>query len=317
MKVVRQKILIIDDTPANIQILHAVLGDTYSIFFANTGREGIAMARKELPDLILLDIMMPGMDGYAVCRELKGEALTRQIPLIFITAMSTVEDETKGLELGAIDYITKPFSPPIVKARVKNHLELKRHRDLLQKATIELDKKNLALNLLAKEDALTGLANRRYFNEVLASEIKRAIRSRQLLALLLCDVDFFKNYNDHYGHVAGDKCLQAIGKILLQTFKRAGDLPARYGGEEFVVILPDTPPGHAGLLAEKLRQNMMTQALPHAFSAAAEVVTLSFGVVEAEPNSERTAEWYINKADKALYQAKEGGRNQVIGVSFA
>jgi len=316
MKVVRQKILIIDDTPANIQILHAVLGEAYSIFFAASGREGITMARKELPDLILLDIMMPGMDGYAVCRKLKGEALTRHIPLIFITAMSTVEDETKGLELGAIDYITKPFNPPIVKARVKNHLELKRHRDLLEKVTIELDKKNLALNLLAREDALTGLANRRYFNEVLASEIRRAQRSGQLLSLILGDVDFFKNYNDHYGHIAGDKCLQAIGLILLKTFKRAGDLPARYGGEEFVVIFLDTPPGHAGFLAEKLRQKMMAQAIPHAFSAAADVVTLSFGVVEAQPSKERNAEWYINEADKALYRAKESGRNQVNIVSF-
>lgn len=317
MKVVQQKILIIDDTPANIQILHAVLGDDlYSIFFAASGREGMKMARKELPDLILLDIMMPEMDGYAVCAELKREALTRQIPIIFITAMSTVEDETKGLELGAIDYITKPFNPPIVKARVKNHLELKRHRDLLEKLTIELDKKNLALNLLAREDALTGLANRRYFNEVLASEIRRAQRSHLLLSLILCDVDFFKNYNDHYGHIAGDKCLQAIGHLLLETFKRAGDLPARYGGEEFVVILPDTPADHAGLLAEKLRLGMMAEALPHAFSTVADVVTLSFGVVEAQPSRERNAEWYINEADKALYRAKERGRNQVDIVSF-
>ena len=317
MKVVRQKILIIDDTPTNIQILHAVLGEAYGTFFATSGREGIAMAQKELPDLILLDIMMPDMDGYAVCAELKGDPRTGQIPLIFITAMSTVEDEMKGLELGAIDYITKPFSPPIVKARVKNHLELKRHRDLLEKVTIELDKKNMALNLLAREDALTGLANRRYFNEVLASEIKRALRSRQLLSLILCDVDFFKNYNDHYGHVAGDKCLQAIGHILLHTFKRAGDLPARYGGEEFAVILPDTSSSNAGLLAEKLRQQMMAHALPHAFSTAAAVVTLSFGVIEAQPSRERDAEWYINEADKALYRAKEKGRNQVEIVSFA
>ena len=316
MEDVRQKILIIDDTPANIQILHAVLGDAYSIFFATSGREGIELAAKELPDLIFLDIMMPEMDGYEVCRQLKGDPLTRQIPIIFITAMSTVEDEAKGLELGAIDYITKPFSPPIVNARVKNHLELKRHRDLLEKVTIELDKKNLALNLLAREDALTGLANRRYFNEVLESEITRAQRSRQLLSLILCDVDFFKNYNDHYGHVAGDKCLQVIGQLLLRTFKRASDLPARYGGEEFAVIFPDTPPGNAGLITEKLRQGMMAQAIPHAFSTVAEVVTISIGMVEAPPNKERNAEWYIQAADKALYQAKERGRNQVVIVSF-
>ncbi|MBE0504240.1 MAG: diguanylate cyclase [Desulfuromonadales bacterium] len=315
MENTRQKILIIDDTPANILIMHAVLGATYQTFFTTSGREGIKMARQELPDLILLDVMMPEMDGYEVCRELKAEPLTRRIPVIFITTMSDVEDEMKGLELGAIDYIIKPFSPSIVNARIKNHLDLKRYRDLLEKATNELDEKNQALNLLAREDALTGLANRRHFNEVLESEIKRAVRSRQLVALILCDVDFFKNYNDHYGHVAGDKCLQAIGQLFSGTFKRSGDLPARYGGEEFAVIIPDSPPGTALQLAEKLRQGMMTQALPHAFSAVAGVVTLSFGLVEAQPTRERNAEWYINRADQALYRAKESGRNRIEASS--
>jgi diguanylate cyclase (GGDEF)-like protein len=316
MEAERQNILIIDDVPANIQIMHAVLRDDYTVFFATSGRDGIRMAQKELPDLILLDIMMPDMDGYEVCTKIKSDPLTREIPVIFITAMSNMEDEMKGLELGAIDYITKPVSPPIVKARVKNHLELKRHRDALEKLTIELDKRNLELNLLAREDALTGLANRRYFNEVLEAEIKRASRSRQILSLILCDVDFFKNFNDHYGHVAGDKCLQAIGQVLLRTFKRASDLPARYGGEEFAVIISETLRGNAGQLAEKLRQRMIAQAMPHAFSAAAEYVTLSFGVVEAQPTSERNAAWYINEADKTLYRAKENGRNQVALVSF-
>jgi diguanylate cyclase (GGDEF)-like protein len=312
----RQKILIIDDTPANIQILNEFLQCDYDIFFSTNGQNGILIAQREVPDLILLDIMMPEMDGYEVCTKIKADPLTRQIPVIFITAMSNPEDEAKGLDSGAIDYITKPVSAPIVKARVKNHLELKRHRDILEKLTIELDIKNRELNLLVRKDALTGLANRRYFDEVLDSEIKRAIRSRQLLSLILCDVDFFKSYNDHYGHVAGDKCLQAIGKVLHHHSKRVSDLPARYGGEEFAVIFPDTPPGNAGLLAEKLRQGMITQAIPHACSAAAEVVTLSFGVVEAPPTRERNAAWYINAADKALYQAKENGRNQVVIVSL-
>lgn len=307
----RKKILIIDDTPANIQIIHAVIGSTYQTFFATSGREGINLARQELPDLILLDVMMPEMDGYEVCRELKAEPLTHHIPVIFITTLGDVEDERKGLELGAIDYIIKPFSPPIVIARIKNHLELKSYRDLLEKATLELDEKNLALNLLAREDALTGLANRRHFNEVLDAEIKRALRSRQLLALILCDVDFFKNYNDHYGHVGGDKCLQAIGQLFTATFKRSGDLPARYGGEEFAVIIPASSPGTALHCAEKLRQGMMAQALPHAFSAVAEVVTLSYGVVQAHPTRERNAEWYINQADQALYRAKQNGRNRI------
>jgi len=316
METDRQKILIIDDTRANIQIMHAVLLDSYTIFFATNGQDGLRLAQQELPDLILLDVMMPEMDGYEVCAKIKNDPLIRQIPVIFITAMSEEEDEAKGLEAGAVDYITKPVSAPIVKARVKNHLELKRHRDMLEKLTVELDIKNRELNLLARKDALTGLANRRYFDEILDAEIQRAFRSRQLLSLILCDVDFFKSYNDHYGHVAGDKCLQAIGEIMRQSFKRISDLPARYGGEEFAVIFPDTPPGNAGLMAEKLRQAMLEQALPHAFSAAAEFVTLSFGVVEALPTREMDAEWFINAADKALYQAKENGRNQVVKVEY-
>jgi len=312
----RQKILIIDDTPANIQILNEFLQQDYAIFFSTNGPDGVRIAQQELPDLILLDIMMPEMDGYEVCAKIKTDPLTRQIPVIFITAMNAEEDEAKGLDAGAIDYITKPVSAPIVKARVKNHLELKRHRDELKKLTMELDKKNQELNMLAREDALTGLANRRYFDEVLDAEIKRASRSGQLLSLILCDVDFFKSYNDHYGHVAGDRCLQAIGKVLLQNFKRVSDLPARYGGEEFAVIFPDTPPGNAGQLAEKLRQEMIAHAIPHAFSTTAEFVTLSFGVVEALPTRERNASWFINAADKALYQAKENGRNQVVKAEY-
>lgn len=312
----RQKLLIVDDTPANVQILHEVLHGDYDIFFATSGPDAIRIAQQELPDLILLDIMMPVMDGYAVCAAIKADPHTRQIPVIFVTAMRSEGDEAKGLECGAIDYITKPVSPPIVKARVKNHLELKRYRDALEKLTVELDKKNAELNIHAREDALTGLANRRYFNEVLDAEIRRAGRFHHLLSLILCDVDFFKSYNDHYGHIAGDKCLQAIGQILSGTFKRVSDLPARYGGEEFAVIIPDTPPGKARLLVEKLRQGMRTHAIPHAYSAAAELVTLSFGLVEAHPTRERDAEWYINEADKALYRAKENGRNRVELVSF-
>jgi diguanylate cyclase (GGDEF)-like protein len=312
----RQKILIVDDTPANIQLLNAFLQDDYTIFFSTNGQDGIRIAQRELPDLILLDIMMPKMDGYEVCANLKADPRTWQIPVIFITARNRLEDEAKGLDFGAIDYIIKPISPPIVKARIKNHLELKRHRDTLERLSLELEIKNQELSLLARGDALTGLANRRHFNECLDVEIKRAIRSGQTLSLILCDVDFFKNYNDNYGHVAGDKCLQTVGQILRDNFKRINDLSARYGGEEFAVIFPDTSTGKAGMLAEKIRQEMINQAIHHDFSEAGDVVSLSFGVVEAKPTVERTAEWFINEADKALYQAKATGRNRVVTASF-
>lgn len=312
----RQKILIIDDTPANIQVLNEFLRAEYAIFFATNGGEGIRIARRELPDLILLDIMMPEMDGYAVCRIIKADPHTRQIPVIFVTAMDSQLDEARGLELGAIDYITKPVSPTIVKARVRNHLELKRHRDMLGAMTVELERKNRELALLAREDSLTGLANRRQFDAILAAEIKRARRFRQILSLIMCDVDHFKNYNDHYGHPAGDECLRTIGRILSGVFKRASDLPARYGGEEFAVIFPDTPPGNAAFLAEKLRSELAEHAIPHACSDAAGFVTLSLGVVSAHPCEERTASWFISEADKALYRAKESGRNRVVMASY-
>jgi len=307
----RQKILIVDDTLANIEILHKVLQGDYEVFFAKSGRDGLRVVKREMPDLILLDIMMPVMDGYQVCAQLKADPQTRDIPVIFVTAMGSEEDERKGLDCGAIDYLTKPISPPIVRARVRNHLELKRNRDLLEALGRELTDKNLELEKLARQDVLTGLANRRHFNEVLDAEIKRAIRTDLPLSLILCDVDFFKSYNDHYGHLAGDQCLRVIGEILLSTFKRAGDLPARYGGEEFAVILPDTPLVKAELLAEKLRRRVIEQAMPHAFSEVLEFVSFSVGVVGAQATKERNAEWFIGAADRAMYGSKENGRNRV------
>lgn len=312
----RQKILIVDDTLANIEILHKILQDDYDIFFAKSGADGVRIVKKEMPDLILLDIMMPDMDGYQVCAQIKGNPDTAGIPIIFVTAMVNDEDETKGLDCGAIDYITKPISPPIVKARVRNHLELKRNRDLLQGLAVELGEKNRKLEILAHEDALTGLSNRRHFNEVLDAEIKRALRTGQFLSLILCDVDFFKKFNDRYGHVAGDKCLQAIGEIMRVSFKRAGDLPARYGGEEFAAILPDTTPESGAHLAELLRREMLAFALPHADAGECGLVTLSVGVVGGRATRNRDAEWFINQADEALYRSKANGRNQVTAVKY-
>jgi diguanylate cyclase (GGDEF)-like protein len=313
----RHKVLIVDDTTANIEILYKILHGDYDVFFAKNGRDGIKVVQREMPDLILLDIMMPEMDGYQVCTQLKADPLTASIPIIFITAMGSEEDETKGLDCGAIDYLTKPISPPIVRARVRNHLELKRSRDSLVSLGRVLVDRNLELKKLAREDGLTGLANRRHFNEILEAEIKRAFRTRQFLSLILCDVDYFKRFNDHYGHVAGDKCLQVIGATLLSTFMRAGDLSARYGGEEFAVILPETTPDNAVKLAEKLRQKIIAQSIPHAHSEASEVVSFSIGVVGAQVIRERNAEWFISAADKALYFSKENGRNRVTAAEVS
>ena len=306
----RQKILIVDDTPANIEILYSILKGEYDVLFAKNGGDAIRIVQQQLPDLILLDIMMPGMDGYQVCRLLKSDPLTARIPVVFVTAMTKEEDEAMGLHLGAIDYLTKPISPPIVLARVKNHLQLKRSSDLLEQLTAELEEKNRALEVLARVDGLTGVANRRHFDEMLKQEVQRAMRNGRYLSLILCDIDFFKKYNDHYGHVAGDKCLQALGELLKGSFKRAGEVPARYGGEEFVVVLPDTTPEVAEGLGERLRRMLQEKALPHEASELG-VVTVSVGVSGGLVARGQEAEWFIKEADRALYFAKSGGRNRV------
>jgi len=315
----RQRILVVDDTPANIEILYKILKGDYDVLFAKSGADGLRLVKREAPDLILLDIMMPEMDGYQVCAALKGNPETARIPVIFVTAMGGEEDESKGFESGAIDYITKPISPVIVKARVKIHLELKRSRDLLEQLTVELGRKNDELEVLARKDALTGLANRRHFNEVLDAEIKRAKRTGQHLSLILCDVDYFKKYNDLYGHLAGDKCLSMVGEVMRECFKRAGDLTARYGGEEFAVILPETPSDIGVQLAERLCRELIKQALPHEGNLPPGVVTLSAGVVGVRVTHERDADWLIGEADRALYFSKENGRNRVTarGDDFA
>lgn len=310
----KQKILIIDDTPANIQLINEILRDNYRIYFATTGAEGLEIAARELPDLILLDIMMPGMDGYQICARLKGAEATRRIPVIFVTAMGSIEDEARGLEAGAIDYLTKPISPPIVKIRVDNHLELKRYSDELESLSKELARKNEQLELLARQDFLTGLANRRRFNEAMDIEIRRANRHGEIFSLIMGDIDFFKRYNDYYGHLAGDKCLQMVGETMLKLFRRGDDLPARYGGEEFAVLLPGTADDTALRLAESLRLEIAARAMPHACSDAADCVTLSLGVVTARVIAGRTPEWFTARADEALYRAKDEGRNRVSSI---
>ena len=193
MQPTRHTILLVDDAAANLEALNAVLGADYELIFATSGQEAIDLAREQLPDLILLDVMMSGMNGYQVCRKLKDDDQTRGIPVIFVTSMDHEEDEAAGLDAGAIDYLAKPIRASIVKARVRNHLELKRARDLLESLSIT--------------DTLTGLANRRQFDAVLEAETRRAIRSMSHVGLLMCDLDHFKAYNDYYGHPAGDWCL--------------------------------------------------------------------------------------------------------------
>jgi diguanylate cyclase (GGDEF)-like protein len=294
----KQTVLIVDDTPANIKLLSVVLGRAHELLFAVSSREALELAAAQTPDLILLDVMMPEMDGYEVCAQLKADPRTRSIPVIFVTAMSREEDEAKGLEVGGIDYITKPYSAPIVRARVRNHLELKRYRDFLEN--------------LSATDGLTGIPNRRRFDEFLDCEWRRTMRSQLPLSLIMLDLDFFKAYNDHYGHLAGDDCLRQVAEALAGGVRRPADLVARYGGEEFVCVLPETEMSGARQVAQQLWEKVGALQIPHAYSSVSEHVTISAGVATLTPAVGQKLTDIIARADAQLYVAKRSGRNQVV-----
>lgn len=298
----RAKLLIIDDEPANLQILGHILRDEYDIVIAVNGTQAIKRAIAAAPNLILLDIRMDGMDGYEVCQHLKNDPNTSTIPIIFVTAMTDEDDEVRGLELGAVDYISKPYRPAILKARVRIHLELERQRVLLDQ--------------LSAQDCLTGLSNRRGLEIFLEQHWRHAVRYDEELSIIFMDIDCFKQYNDNYGHVAGDQCLKEIAGILTNAINRSTDLIARYGGEEFVCVLPKTDLESALKVAERLRSEVLAQALRHEFSSAHNCVTLSFGVTASYPaQTKQTPSELLIAADKMLYQAKQQGRNRIVSIA--
>ncbi|MGQ9364734.1 diguanylate cyclase [Azospirillum sp. ST 5-10] len=299
----RPKVLVVDDVPSNVQVLSRILKDEHEIYFATDGARALDLVQAQLPDLVLLDIMMPGMDGYEVCSRIKANPATRGIPVIFVSARGEVEDETRGLEVGAIDFITKPISPPIVKARVRNHILLKRQADTLRQ--------------LSFLDGLTGIANRRRFDEVLLREWRRCGRSQSPLSAIMIDVDHFKPYNDLCGHHAGDTCLRAVARLLDERMHRPADLVARYGGEEFVCLLPETDADGAARVAETLRAAVEGQAIPHPQSPVVPHVTVSLGHATLIPLADEPPGRLLALADEYLYAAKRSGRNRAVGGSGA
>lgn len=294
-------ILLVDDAPTNIQMLNETLKDGYHLFFATNGRDALRIASESLPDLILLDVIMPEMDGYEVCRTLKGDPLLRDIPIIFITAMNQQEDEAVGLELGAVDYIAKPFNPTIVRLRIRNQIELKRQRDLLTR--------------LSHLDGLTGIPNRRALDDALGREWRRGSRSLRPLSLLMIDIDYFKAYNDSCGHLAGDDCLRAVAQSLKVSLWRAADFVGRYGGEEFLAILPETDETGALVVANEILEGVGTLTIPHPASPLGSQVTISIGCATAVAQREEQPECLLQAADKALYQAKQEGRNRIASAA--
>ena len=291
------RLLIVDDDPNNVRLLASIFDQDYDILFALNGLEAIDISLRERPDLIILDVMMPDLDGYTVCKTIKNHPHTKDIPIVFLTAHCDAEEEIRGLEMGAADFISKPFYPKIVKIRVSNQIELKYAREKLTK--------------LAITDGLTGIANRRYFDDQLAHEWTRARRLNQTLAIAMIDVDWFKKYNDHYGHQGGDDCLRQVANVLSNVAKRDSDFVARYGGEEFAIILPMTQAENALELSKNICLALSNLELPHALSDFGHV-TLSVGVAVGCPKQNSTPHNLLVNADKALYTAKEKGRNRAV-----
>jgi len=290
-----QRVLIVDDEPANVHSLAAALGSSYDLRFATDATRALELAAHVPFDLILLDVVMPNMDGFDVLRRLKADENTRAIPVIFVTSMGEVADEELGFTLGAVDYITKPASAPLVRARVRTHIELKRQRDLLEQRALL--------------DPLTGIANRRGFDEALERRWRHAVRDNSSLLLVLIDVDLFKQYNDHYGHAAGDDCLKRIASVLHTTFAQAGELAARIGGEEFALLLPG---GDVPARARQLLQSVRELQLPHACSSAGACVSVSAGALETAPKVHASGRALLEAADELLYQAKRSGRARCV-----
>ena len=294
----KQKILIVDDTKINLAILTDVLKDDYVVVTASSGEQALDLIFSgTLPDLILLDVIMTGISGYDVCKRLKLSPQTKDIPVIFITGKISVEDEIYGFKLGAVDYISKPFSPVIVKARVNTHSELKKHRDYLEN--------------LSYLDGLTGIFNRRKFDEHLCEQICSCSNKQRELSLIILDIDYFKAFNDLYGHEEGDQCLKKIAALTSHNIIRNQGLLARYGGEEFACIFTGKSKDEVFKIANSIRTEILGLQIPNINSSVEPFVTVSIGITTIIPSSDTSCKCIIEAADKQLYIAKKSGRNKI------
>ena len=296
MEFKKPTILVVDDMTTTLLLLHDLLKDTYEVKIAKSGTKALEIlnAPNDI-DLILLDVEMPDINGYEVCKRIKNNETIKNIPIIFITGRTSQEDEEYGLNLGAIDYITKPFNKAIVKLRIKNYLNLKIKNDMLEK--------------LSMYDGLTNIRNRRFFDETFEKTFSEIKRDKKSLAVLMIDIDFFKPYNDNYGHGQGDETLRKVAKALEKTIKRASDFVARYGGEEFVILLKDINKDGVEAVANNLLNAVRELKITHEFSKIENYVTVSIGASFYNSSSDITKLELLLKADETLYNVKNSGRN--------
>ena len=296
MEFKKPTILVVDDMTTTLLLLHDLLKDTYEVKIAKSGTKALEILESPNDiDLILLDIEMPDINGYDVCKRIKNNETIKNIPIIFITGRTSQEDEEYGLNLGAIDYITKPFNNAIVKLRIKNYLDLKIKNDMLEK--------------LSMYDGLTNIRNRRFFDETFEKTFSEIKRDKKSLAVLMIDIDFFKPYNDNYGHGQGDETLRKVAKALEKTIKRASDFVARYGGEEFVILLKDINKDGVEAVANNLLNAVRELKITHEFSKIENYVTVSIGASFYNSSSDITKLELLLKADETLYNVKNSGRN--------
>ena len=292
-------LLIVDDRASNILALANILKHEYAIYVSKNGRDALRVAVEKQPDVILLDVVMPDMNGYEVIAALKRDESTRAIPVIFITSLDSADDEEKGLALQAADYISKPFSPAIVKLRVRNQIQIVAQLRMIEK--------------LSMTDQLTGTPNRRSFDTRLRLDWNRAVREQLPLSLLMVDIDYFKAYNDAYGHQQGDDALITVARSLSGALHRGTDFFARWGGEEFAVLLTGQSREEVLSLAERIREEAAAAVIPGIDGDGAHV-TVSVGVHTRVPTTECRIADFVACADDALYAAKQAGRNCVIQV---
>ena len=320
-------ILVVDDEKTLRLVLRRVMQqEGYEVVEAVDGEEALQVCQQKQPDMILLDAMMPGMDGFTCCAELQRRLEEDCPPVLMITALDDGPSVDLAFKVGATDYVTKPIHWAVLRQRVRRllqtqwamselRLQVERERMLTErqrKLTEELEKANEELQRLASVDGLTGIANRRYFDTYLDREWKRAARCHLSLSIIMCDVDFFKPYNDTYGHQAGDDCLKLVGEIIRDNLRRPTDLVARYGGEEFAIVLPETVAEGAVYVAENICEQLRERGIPHQGSRVSDRLTLSCGVATMIPGPASSPSELIRTADLALYQAKKQGRDRVV-----
>lgn len=293
----RPRILVADDQVANVHLIHDLFGDVYDIFMATDGEQAVAHSRAVMPDLILMDIKLPVVDGHEACRRLKADNLTRGIPVIFLATDNGEENEAMAFELGGVDFIAKPLRKSVVRARVSSHLESKLQTDLL--------------NSIALVDGMTGVANRMRFHEELQRDWLLCARNQQPMSLLMIQVDDFQHYSDHYGRQQGEDCLRQVAEIINQTFKRPYDLTARYSGEVFVCLLPDTDANGARLLSQKICDEVRAYGIEHVPSDAGNVVSVSIGLATTFPCHNEPAQVLLKAAERQLYESRRHGRDRV------